>query len=297
MNADPCDDLLCRPIIIIGAGRSGTNMLRNVLTKFDTVITWPCDEINYIWRYGNRDKVTDEFEIGDASSKVINFIRGHFRSLSFSELTKDSGHPYVIEKTCANSLRVDFVNVVIPEARYIYLVRDGRDVVASAMKRWKAPLDLPYLIAKAKYVPKADFAFYGLNYLKNRLEKLVDPEARLSVWGPKFNGWQEVVAHNGLSAVCAHQWIRCIERSELSFAAIPKNQVYRLKYEDFVADPKSVTSDLVRFLNIPVSQNDVKLACSNVSSESVGKGALAKALPDETVALMAPTLRSLGYAI
>jgi len=34
-------------IIIVGAPRSGTNMLRDVLTSFDGVCTWPCDEINY----------------------------------------------------------------------------------------------------------------------------------------------------------------------------------------------------------------------------------------------------------
>ena len=39
--------------MIIGAARSGTNMLRDVLTSLDGVDTWPCDEINYIWRHGN----------------------------------------------------------------------------------------------------------------------------------------------------------------------------------------------------------------------------------------------------
>ena len=30
----------------------GHNMLRDVLTKLPGVATWPCDEINYIWRHG-----------------------------------------------------------------------------------------------------------------------------------------------------------------------------------------------------------------------------------------------------
>ena len=44
---------MVQPVVIIGAARSGTNMLRDVLVKLPGVGTWPCDEINYIWRHGN----------------------------------------------------------------------------------------------------------------------------------------------------------------------------------------------------------------------------------------------------
>ena len=44
-----------RDVVIIGAPRSGTNMLRDVLTSLPGFATWPCDEINLIWRHGNRD--------------------------------------------------------------------------------------------------------------------------------------------------------------------------------------------------------------------------------------------------
>lgn len=292
------NDLLCHPVVIIGAGRSGTNMLRDILTKFDNVFTWPCDEINYIWRYGNRDEITDEFEPENVRDKNIDYIRGQFKAISSASIKGcKSTRPHIIEKTCANSLRVGYVNAVVPEAKYIYLVRDGRDVVASAMKRWKASLDVPYLMAKAKYVPKSDLIFYASSYLHSRLAKFRNPEARLSVWGPKFKGWKQTVANNDLPVVCAYQWVRCIEKSESSFAKIPANQVYRLKYEDFVANPESITAELINFLDIVVTQDDIKLACASVSADSVGKGALAKTLSDETIALMTPTLKSLGYSV
>ena len=38
----------------------------------------------------------------------------------------------MVEKTCANTLRLPFVDKVLPEARYLHIVRDGVDVVASA---------------------------------------------------------------------------------------------------------------------------------------------------------------------
>ena len=58
-------------IIIVGAARSGTNMLRDILCFFNGVETWPCDEINYIWRYGNASFPTDGFSRDMATKKVV----------------------------------------------------------------------------------------------------------------------------------------------------------------------------------------------------------------------------------
>ena len=51
-------------VIIIGAPRSGTNMLRDALTALPDCGTWPCDEINYVWRHGNVGFPSDEFRVG-----------------------------------------------------------------------------------------------------------------------------------------------------------------------------------------------------------------------------------------
>jgi hypothetical protein len=70
-----------KPVIIIGAARSGTNMLRDVLTSLDDFSTWPCDEINYIWRYGNKEREDDEFTVRDVNSKNKAYIRKQFIKL------------------------------------------------------------------------------------------------------------------------------------------------------------------------------------------------------------------------
>lgn len=135
-------------VVIVGAPRSGTNMLRDMLIKLPGVGTWPCDEINYIWRHGNVAYHSDEFTVEMATPKVKSYIRGHF-----DRLVNSRGLDTVIEKTCANSLRIGFVDKVLPEAKYIFIVRDGMDVVGSALQRWTASLDLPYIMRKARYVP------------------------------------------------------------------------------------------------------------------------------------------------
>ena len=64
------------PVIIIGSGRSGTNMLRDIITSIDGFETWDCDEINPIWRYGNRDYPTDEIPISKLTPKIKT--KGYF---------------------------------------------------------------------------------------------------------------------------------------------------------------------------------------------------------------------------
>lgn len=44
----PAAHLPFTPVVIIGAGRSGTNALRDALTALPEFETWPCDEINPI---------------------------------------------------------------------------------------------------------------------------------------------------------------------------------------------------------------------------------------------------------
>ena len=287
-----------KPVIIIGAGRSGTNMLRDVLTQFNLIHTWPCDEINYIWRYGNRSFDTDEFSAEMATPGIRRYIRGQFQSMAGNSANPSgmSSDNILLEKTCANSLRVEFVDAVIPEARYIFLVRDGRDVVASAMNRWKAPLDVPYLAAKARYVPKSDLPYYASKYFFNRLQKIYNPDARLGIWGPKFKDWKRIVSSEDLATACAVQWVRCIERSRQAFSPMPENRVHRLRYEDFVQNPIEQTRGIMDFLQVDAKDQAISEACASISTASVGKARLTSEVSARNFDIMTPTLDALGYS-
>lgn len=289
-----------QPLIIIGAGRSGTNMLRDVITRLDGVETWPCDEINYIWRHGNRAHKTDEFTTDMATPSVQKFIRGRFADfVAKSSLSQDGAdRQYVLEKTCANSLRVNFVDAVVPEARYIHLIRDGRDVVSSAMHRWKAPLDIGYLAAKAKYVPKSDLAYYASRYFMNRLAKLKDPESSLAVWGPIFASMDELARTQPLEVVCATQWSRCVEASLKAFAGMAENKYIEIRYEDFVVNPVASLVNVSNRLDLGFSEEEFKQACSIVRTDSVGKGRRDAEAPSAAVMnAMKDTLGRCGYEV
>lgn len=280
------------PVIVIGAGRSGTNMLRDALVQLPGAGTWPCDEINYVWRHGNATHPHDELEASMARPHVRRFVRQVFDRLAHRrKLT------HLIEKTCANSLRVSFVHRILPEARFVFLIRDGRDVTASAMERWRAPLDLPYLARKARFVPLTDVPYYALRYLWNRLRRLMSGDRRLGTWGPRFEGMDEAARTDSLPILCARQWVRCVEKAERGLASLPGDRVYRLRYEDFVRQPVSVLRELAEFLGIDADDSDLARGASHVASSSVGKwrGRLTREQYEAIEPLVGPTLTRYGY--
>ena len=282
-----------QPVIIVGAARSGTNMLRDLLTTLDGVETWPCDEINYIWRHGNASLRHDALPPEAATASVQRFIRRQFASQA-----RTGSCRWLIEKTCANSLRVGFVDKVVPEAKYVQIVRDGRDVVASALKRWVAPLDVGYIAKKIRYVPPGDLAYYGTRYLGDRLYKLFSSETRLRAWGPRYETMMDDLRSRPLDEVCARQWALSVERADSVLSTLG-DRVIRIRYEDFVASPKKPFRELVEFLGVPASEAQIDSAVSGVFSESSGgwKRKLAEEQIARLEAVMAPQLEQLGYEL
>jgi len=281
-------------VVIIGAGRSGTKILRDSLSALPGAGTWPCDEINYIWRHGNALNPDDELRPDQATPRVRRFIRRRFSRLA-DRLKLD----LVVEKTCANSLRVGFVASVLPEARFVFLVRDGRDVVASAIQRWQAPLDIPYLLRKARFVPLSDLPYYGIRYAWNRLRRLTSRERSLAFWGPRFKGMDTSRRTESLPVVCARQWRRCVERAEEDLSSLPEERVYRLHYEDLVRRPGPVLAELARFLGGDATPDGIDRVAAGIRPGRVG--AWREALDNETRKELRPILDEpltrLGYEL
>ena len=280
-------------ILIIGAPRSGTNMLRDVLTRLPGLTTWPCDEINYIWRHGNVRFPSDEFTPEMATPALQRYIRRQFDGMA-----RRNGGDRVVEKTCANSLRVGFVHRVLPDAQFIFIRRNGVDVVASALKRWQAPLDIPYLYRKARFVPAADLPYYASSYLFNRVYRLFSRGKRLASWGPRTNDLSSLLQGHTLAEVCALQWKRCVDSAEQQLARVPGDQVVEVAYESFVAEPVKELRRISDFLGLDVREESLQEAVAIVSRQSVGKGgrALDSGVLDDIGPLIAETMRRHGYA-
>ncbi len=282
------------PVVIIGAGRSGTNAMRDALVRLDGFATWPCDEINPIWRHGNLDHPNDELPAEKASPKIRSFIRN-----AFVQIWKQQGRPaFVVEKTCANALRVPFVDAILPEARYIHIVRDGYDVLSSAQKRWRGELEmpgLPYFLAKARYAPLADLPRYALTSIWNRLMVYSGRKERLDRWGPQYEG-MEAFRSAPLDEVVARQWAACVARSDEAFAKIQSDRVFQIRYEDFTADPVNSLAMIAQWLKVDIARDALAHAAAIVRQGSVGKGRSNVSAISHTVkAVLKSPLAAHGY--
>ena len=280
-------------VVIIGAPRSGTNMLRDVLCSLDSVATWPCDEINYIWRHGNLRYPSDELPPERATDPVRRYIRRQF-----DWVARRHGVETVVEKTCANSLRVPFVDAVVPEAKYLFIRRDGLDAVGSAMARWTAPLDIPYLARKARFVPATDLPYYATRYFWSRVYRLFSREQRLAFWGPQMDDMNNLLAQHPLDEVCAIQWQRCVDQSRQTFETMDSSRWLEVGYEDFVSRPQEELGRIVDFLGLPAGRDAWTEAVIGVRAGSIGKGRAA--LDGEGIqrleTLMGETLQRYSYA-
>lgn len=268
-------------------------MLRDVLTRFPGVSTWPCDEINYIWRHGNARYPSDELGPEEARDSVRGYIRRRFDWVA----RRYQAHT-VVEKTCANSLRVSFVDRVIPEAKYLFIHRDGLDVIGSAMARWSAELDIPYVARKARFVPVSDLPYYAFRYFWSRLYRLWSHDRRLAFWGPQLHDMDSILQRYSLEEVCAIQWRRCVELSRQAFLSMGEEKVCTVRYEKFVRQPEEELARIIRFVELDMSGSSLAEAVTTVSSRSVGKGR--QELGDALVCRLDPLIhdlqRQLGYA-
>lgn len=279
-------------IVIIGAPRSGTNMLRDILTSFDDLCTWPCDEINYIWRHGNVGHPSDEIPSDRVTASVKKYINGRF-----DEIRGKYQSSIVVEKTCANSLRVPFVDKILPDAKYIFIYRDGIDAIGSAKERWTAGLDVRYLFKKVKFVPKTDLPYYAMRYFWSRFYRLFSGENAVAFWGPILENQQLIFQNRTLNELCALQWQQCVDKAEEAFSSMPTGKLIRVRYEDFVCQPDEELKRILGFVGKGYTAEVIAAAVKRVSPLSVGKGR--NALGDAEVAnlekLVGETLKRYGY--
>ncbi len=280
-------------IVIIGAPRSGTNMLRDLMARLDGVGTWPCDEINQVWRHGNIHHPTDALTTDLARPEVRSYING-----TFARLASRQGLDTIVEKTCANSLRVPFVDRVLDDAKYVFIVRDGLDATASAAKRWHAGLDLRYRLKKVRFVPVSDVPYYFSRFLRNQLLRLGAGERPLNSWGPVFDGMAQMQNRVSIAGICAYQWRACVELAEAALSGLPAHRVHRVRYEDFVDDPVKQFRGLAAFAGMTVPAALEGHLRSEVSATRKGRGRSELSDEDLTVVkgIIRPTMAAHGYA-
>jgi hypothetical protein len=212
---------LKRPVFIIGSGRSGTTMLNDLLNTHQSIVSYPT-EANELWHpalypyHENNVKISpiwiDPAAFTNKSvslwpKKWIIKIRSIF---SIYQLL--SGKPVFLNKTVMINFMLDEVLRGFPDAKFIYMVRNGWSVALSYQKKESEKYRHP------RYMPFQD---------------IVNSEEKIRLAHAKY--WNET--------------IKIIDKNKLLFK---KDNFYELKYEKLVVSPYEEIKKLLEFIDLPM---------------------------------------------
>jgi hypothetical protein len=215
----PGDAEFERPVFIVSPPRSGSTLLFETLAQAANAYTIGDESHALIEGIGALHPMARGFEsnrldAGAAGSDVIAGLRARFRSaLIDRDGTPASAFPVrMLEKTPKNSLRIPFLARVFPEAHFVYLYRDVREVLASMIEAWNS----------------GRFRTYP----------------QLPGWsGPPWSlvltpGWREL-AGKPLAQIVASQWQATTQILLDDLAALPRERVHVTRYDALIADPSA----------------------------------------------------------
>jgi hypothetical protein len=252
------------PLIIIGAARSGTKILRDIIATHPDVDRVPYD-ITYIWRLGNESHPDDELRPEMLTPRIGERIKRQI-------FKYHQEAPFLVEKTVGNCLRVDYVDAVFPQARFIHLVRDGRDVVESVYRQWLSPPDWRYIMEKARSYPLFDAWRYAGKYLLNIVRRSSASSRKTSIWGPRYRGIEQDASQKTVEEVCAIQWVNSVRKATEAFRRFPADRLLSVRYEDFVNRPELELARVAAFAGLDPGPYRDPLCSGRVSKDNIGKG-------------------------
>ncbi len=308
-------DVLERPILIIGAARSGTQLLSRILAAHPDIAY--LDEPSFAWRRGRSHLPHEMYPASEATPKAVAAIRERFRQMCL-----ERGRSRIAEKTPANCLRLGFVRAVMPDALIIHLIRDGREVAVSVRKKFEgdpekitrraltgdAPAGVSWSVRRDRLVrafrsgwrklrtdPPGLELLYWLPELGEQVLAWLGFRQR-SVWGPRFPGIRALLRTHSTLEVAAIQWRTCVDAVLNYRAANPDMPYLLVRYEELCREPEKTAKAIFDFCDLdPPASLDAVLAQilhTESRSDESELDATERAILDEQIA---ETLRRLGY--
>jgi hypothetical protein len=133
----------------------------------------------------------------------------------FAGIRRRAGAQILLSKRTANNRRIRYLAAAFPEARFVHLVRDGREVAQS--------------LAAVEWWDDHRVWWDG----RTALEIERDGTPRL--------------------AVCARNWVRELQELRYQLADVPPRNVLELRFEQILREPVAQLARVVRFLGLEAS--------------------------------------------
>ena len=270
-----------KPIFVIGTGRSGTTILGVVLSMHKKVgfLNEPKAIWHTIYPYedliGSYSQEQAEYRLSESDvtdSTILTAKR------IFGTYLKTVGASRLVDKYPELVFRVPFVRKIFPDAKFIFLVRNGWDTCQS-IDNWSKRL--------GTNVKNETHDWWGVNNRKWHL--LVD---RVAANNPDLKDSIDTIkAYSDHTAMAALEWILTMQEGLKLSQQYPED-LYLLKYEDLASQPQNTLEKLMGFCELPGDEKMFAYANQTLSSR---EGYKKFSLPPEITPLFIKTMTALGY--
>lgn len=218
------------PVFIIGSGRSGTRMIYRLLSGIPHVEAYhefECTHIQpiaakYFMKLINKNEAKKEI------------MKLHGSSIYYSKAM------YWVDSSNKLSWLVDPLHELFPNAKFVHLVRNGKKVVSSFIRKL------------APEVYDEESVEIMSEWLNNRNIKPEPPPEKKYWWNIPQKGqlyYKEFPKFNQFQRICYH-WMQVITTIDKSLKYIPTQQKMVIKLEDLTTK-KSVLKSFLNFFDIP----------------------------------------------
>lgn len=272
MNDRDIDLALDRPIVVVGAPRSGTTLLGRLLEAHPAL--FHVKEPRLTWRFGNDGK-SDMLAPEDARPEV----RRHIRT-AFAAAVRQGQRSRLIEKTPSNSLRMGFVEAVLPGCLFVHIIRDATESVLAIRRFWQQHargLPKGKLLERLREINVRQLPYYAREFVRRATPKPLSGLVRQPVWGPRIPGLDGLLRDLTLLEVCALQWRMCVESARHYGRSLPGDRYLECRLEDL--SPELLDS-VARFCQLdPAPEVAAEFASQFDASQTSHRRA--EATPDE----------------
>lgn len=283
---------LQKPVIVVGSARSGTTILGELLEVHSTL--FGIVEPRFTWRYGN-DRKSDMLRPKDATPSVIEYIRR-----KFAQQVQQSGADRLLEKTPSNSLRLGFVDAVLPDCKIVHIIRNGVDSSLSIRSYWHQAAhgvkgSNPGSIKKRiKEIELSRVPIYTKEVVRRFAPESLRKFVGSNVWGPRIPGIREFLGELELLEVCALQWRTCVEAACHYGRSMPKDRYLEVKLEELNLER---FREILKFAELDEEQTVITNFQEKIDP-NLSTGRRSKATPEELEQLnkwIGSTMHWLGY--
>jgi Sulfotransferase family len=220
--------------------------------------------------------------IGEVPSWPRRVVAGHCRAL-FRELAAMLGRQVIVERTGAALSMIPVLRRRFPDARFIFLHRDGPDCALSMSRHPLFRIALMKILADA--LSRSSPSEIIPEELLSEETRVLSPADLRSVAMPPFD-MERLQAFPLPIELFAWLWSSEIHDGEIAIREVRRDEWMTLRYEQLLTDTKSELTRLADFIGVPAERQWLDEACGFVDPGRAGT-ATVRLDQDELAALRA----------